>query len=173
VGAEGSGMLPTAGSAHSGELRLFGRPFGLAIGVGVSTPASPMTRTRFGSVHWRLPIRIISPPQQRPLRLTVRLAVRRFEQGPTGSALVVAPAAGVSLRLPNLAGAIAPSIRLRAGPCYVAATGREGRLAPGVDLELRIGLGRTFAVSGGYQAVRRLSGVDYSSWSLDATVRLH
>lgn len=167
--ASNSAVQPT----DDGGFRLFGKRFGIGMGAGISIPASSSAKGVFGSARWGLRVRLIPPPQHRPLRFVVRLATRKVDRGTNGSALVIAPTAGVSFRLPSTVDAIAPTFHLRTGPYFVAATGERIRLTPGVDMELRVSLGRLLALSGGYQLVRRTNGANWSSWSLDATVRVY
>jgi hypothetical protein len=156
---------------NDGRIHFFGRRFWLGVGAGVSGLESQAARDVFGSARWQPVVRLVTPLRPQGLRLSIAPVFKRYGSADV-HARVLAPTVGLSFNLLPPRRDVVPFGTIRVGPYFVSVTGAGTHLRPGGNVELGLSYRRHFVLSGGYELLGRTNGLDLSSWSLNAIVRV-
>jgi hypothetical protein len=156
----------------AGRIRLLGRRLWLGVGTGISALRSGAARDAFGRASWQPVIRLVGPLATAGLGLSVAPVFRRYSTQ-SASARVLAPTAGLGVRLAQPRKDLVPFVAWRAGPYLISLRGSDTRLRPGGTVEGGVSYRRRLVLSGSYELLARAKGVDLSNWSLNAVVRIY
>jgi hypothetical protein len=170
-GEEGGLYRQVRHDPGDGGIRVLGRRLWLGVGLGASSLTSGAARIRLGQATFEPVIRLVGPLASQGVGLSVAPVFRHYSTRDF-AARVLAPTAGLVARLAAPRKGLVPFVAVRAGPYFVSLRGSDTRLRPGGTVEWGVSYRRRLVLSGSYDLVTPAKGVNLSSWSLDAVVRV-